>query len=172
MSANNFPLVMLLLWAFSMPAYSEPEEQPEAPGLDALTIDCKVAEPLLGKSYERIREALMAGDSTAATLYSKSFWDIYSFSESCTGIQPLADTLMGISSTHPDAQVAYSKPKPDPLTVKTASPLCSNPPCTFSRGGGGISVGREPLSDQLIRQLPNRDIYIENPGKSSGLKRE
>lgn len=135
-------------------------------GALADTLDCNIAGDLTEKSYNRVKLAVKSKDKNAATMYSRSFWDIQELSEHCPSVRSLANVLEGIDYTKKDAVVADTSPAS--ITPDLLNTRCPNPPCQGVVihqgpgyfGGTGLEVPRE------LRDTQN--IIIENPsGKSS-----
>jgi hypothetical protein len=100
-----------------------------AAGSDSL--ECPVAEEIAQKSYDRTASSFNSGDKNAAIMYSKSFFDIYEISGSCTFVKDLAEKLNSIGITQ-SAVVSSRKALQIPSGVGALVNACQNPPCKIT----------------------------------------
>lgn len=154
------------------------------------TIECNIASDLAGQSYNRVRDAIRAKDKRAATMYSRSFWDIEAQSSHCPRVKYFANVLDGIDYTKRSAvnvTLALSEVGDEPNDPATndnkaenhvsidgavadvsASGLgnCKNPPCSpvvVERGARSGVIQR--TTDDVLGERGK--LIMENPKEGS-----
>lgn len=116
------------------------------------SIRCNIANDLAAKSYDRVRNAIIADNEPAATMYSRSSWDIELQSHNCPDIKRFANVLSSIDYTKKDA---VDLNLGDYLRDSAFSPVCQNSPCPgWERQYGGRSRSSRSAGPQALPNSP------------------